>query len=181
MLSERNDIPLQEEAVKVMASSKKMVFVFIGSLVCLSGFIWSISIQERYTLWSIAASAAAVLFSFSMIYGLIRIIIPKPALVMNNEGFYDQMHSIGKPVFIPWSDVEDLVIYEYMGQRYLGVRLRNPKQYIAMQGAWRRPLLQANLNLVEYAINISQSAVNVYLEQLQPMMQRRWKRANGYR
>ena len=167
-----------DEQVLVMASSKKMVIVFIGSLLLVLASVWLVTFQEGNTIWNTVGTVTAITFGITMLYALFRLVKPKPAVIVNAEGFRDQTTSLGSKAFIRWTEVEELFLYDYMGQRYLGVRLRNPEHYITNQAAWKRPMLQANLNLVRASINIPQSAVNVYLEQLLTMMQRRWIKAN---
>lgn len=180
MWPSRSKDPAQvEDEVLVMASSKKMVLVFIASLLVVLASVWVVSIQKSSSVWGSVGMLMGFIFSVSMAYALFRLVKPKPAVIVNREGFCDRSTSSSSRAFIRWTEVQEVFLYEYMGHRYLGVRLHEPERYIDQLATWKKPMIQANMNLVNSPINIPQSAVNVYLEQLLTMMQRRWKRANS--
>lgn len=167
-----------DDEVLVMASSKKMLLVFIASLLIVLISAWIVSIQKMNGLWASVAIVTGAVFFISMVYALFRLVKPKPAVIVNRDGFLDQSTSTSCKTFIQWTEVKEVFIYEYMGYPYLGVRLKDTDQYLKQLASWKRSMTQANLNLVHCPISIPQSAINVYVEQLYSMMQRRWKRAN---
>lgn len=179
MWPNRIEDPAQvDDEVRVMASSKKMVLVFIASLLVVLLSVWLVSIQEGNGVWGNVGLVTGIIFSVSMGYALFRLVKPKPAVIVNRAGFLDQSTSSSSKAFIRWTEVQEVFIYEYMGHQYLGVRLKDTEQYVNQLATWKRPMTQANLNLVKCPISIPQSAINVYVQQLFTMMHRRWKRVN---
>ena len=174
----QDDPALIDERVLIMASSKKMVLVFIASLLGVLVSVWMAFIQEAKVVMSTVGIVSTAVFGITMLYALFRLVKPKPAVIVDAEGFRDQATTFAGRKLVRWTDVEEVFLYDYMGQHYLGVRLHDAESYINAQPAWKRAMIQANINLVNAPINIPQSAVNVYLEQLLSMMQRRWNKAN---
>jgi hypothetical protein len=101
------------------------------------------------------------------LFTLSRLLWRKPAIVIDNEGLTDQASAVSVG-FIPWSDIEHARVLELTfrrsRQKYLGVSLRNPKDYLAKCELLARGLLWANARMSGYVVNIPQAALSVKLE-----------------
>ena len=114
-----------------------------------------------------AAIVGIPFFGACGLFALCRLLWRKPAISIDNDGLTD--HASGLSVgFIPWSDMTDARIFiRSFGssrQKFLGVALRNPNDYLAKCGPLTRILLRANKGLNGYIVNIPQTALSVQLD-----------------
>jgi hypothetical protein len=116
---------------------------------------------------TVAVAIGIPLFGTCGLFVLSRLLWRKPAIIINNEGLTDQA-SAASVGLIQWSDITDAKIivltFRNSRQKYLGVSLRNPNDYLAKCGPLGRATLRANAGLSGYVVNIPQSALSVGLE-----------------
>jgi hypothetical protein len=116
---------------------------------------------------TIAAAVGIPFFGACGLFILSRLIWRKPAIIIDNEGLTDQA-SAASVGFIPWSDIAyaKVVVLTFRSsrQKYLGVSLRNPNNYLAKCGPLARVLLRANAGMSGYVVSIPQAALSVGLE-----------------
>jgi hypothetical protein len=74
-----------------------------------------------------------------------------PVLVIDEKGVFDQRLGIGK---VPWSDVVSVHFSSGYGNRFLCIRVQNPKQYVSRLGGARREKVVFNQSLGFKSFNI---------------------------
>jgi hypothetical protein len=116
---------------------------------------------------TLAVATGIPFFSACGLFYLSRLLWRKPASIINNEGLADQA-SAASVGLIRWSDITDARIISLTSrssrQKYLGVSLRNPDDYLAKCGPLTRAILRANVRLSGYVVNIPQAALSVGLD-----------------
>jgi len=101
------------------------------------------------------------------LFMLSRLLWRKPAISIDGDGLTDHasMASLG---FIPWSDITGarIIVQSFRSsrQKFIGVSLRNPNDYLATCGPLTRILLWANNRMVGYMVTIPQVTLSVELE-----------------
>lgn len=105
-------------------------------------------------------------------------LVPKPAVILTADAFYDQA-LLGAAGRVLWSEVEEIKVYDMMGQSFLGVKMANPEEFLARCPGWKRSLMSANRAFVDTQINIPKVGIRGSLEQMAQEMLVRWDRTKS--
>lgn len=95
-----------------------------------------------------------VFFGYGFYYLLKRTMVGVTLLCVDEKGITDNSSAISFG-FMPWEDIEDVILTYFMGQAYIEVKLRNPEYYIEKLPAWKKAMVNANLKMGMQAVNIS--------------------------
>jgi hypothetical protein len=98
-------------------------------------------------------------------FALYRLILPCPALVVDNEGIIDRASALAVG-FISWDEIKRIMPYTYMGQAMLGIEPKDLSTVLARQGWLKRCLIRMNLRLGCAAINIPQVILPITIDEL---------------
>jgi hypothetical protein len=153
----------------IYPSKFKMVLLTAGALifVCV-GLAFAIWRDEAgLTFWEFAFMAWVVIpfFGFCFLYACYRLIVPKPALIINHRGIFDNASALSAGL-VEWDEIDKVFIYEYQGQRILGIIPLDVKAFLERQPVFKRWLMKVNTRLVEAPINIPQSTLPVKVDEL---------------
>jgi hypothetical protein len=120
---------------------------------------------------AVAAGAGVPFFGACAVYLLHRLVVPRPALVVDEEGIYDNatLMAVG---LIRWEEIERVEVYRFQGQVILGIYPKNLVAVLARQGWLKRRLIRLNLKLGCAPINIPEVAVPIKVEELARWLER---------
>jgi hypothetical protein len=104
-------------------------------------------------------------FGFAFIYACYRLIVPKPAVIINHRGVFDNASALSAGL-VEWDEIDRVFIYEYYGQRCLGIVPLDVKAFFKRQPIFKRWLMRINLHLVEAPINIPQNTLPMKVDDL---------------
>ncbi|WP_279588825.1 STM3941 family protein [Paenibacillus castaneae] len=76
-----------------------------------------------------------------------------------------------------WTDIQEISIYEFMGQKFIGLKLEDTDHFMSQQSGLKKWLMRMNKGMVQAPVNIAQSAISISLEELYVMMVSTWQRA----
>lgn len=113
----------------------------------------------------IGGIVSLTVFGPAFIFILSRFFSKKPALVVETEYLYDNTSyvSIGK---VEWNEIQDMYVYEYMGQKFLGLETKDPEFASKRTKGWKKTLSRMNQNMVPSQINIPQTALPISCKEL---------------
>lgn len=161
------------EPIVVYQSRGKLVVILLGSFAF--DVIGVLMLAQHpasmgaKTILTVKAVAAISFFSACGLFALYRLLWRKPAIRIDSDGLTDNA-SASSVGFIPWSDITGARIVvqstRRSRQKFLGVALRNPNDYLARCGPLTRLLFKANQRLTGYLVNIPQAALSMRLEAL---------------
>ncbi|GIP41205.1 hypothetical protein J31TS4_44850 [Paenibacillus sp. J31TS4] len=166
------EYPSRKKSFGLLVSA--LVFVLLGILLTAVG----LGEEESAAIAGIGI-ICTLFFGFCLAYLLLRFIRRTPSLVVDDEGIVDQSSAIGGGR-IRWDEMEDLKLYVFMNQAFIGIRLHDPESFLDRQGTWKRLLMKANRRMVDAPVNIAQTAVALPLDELYELLVGRWAAANGY-
>ncbi|MEX3931152.1 STM3941 family protein [Paraburkholderia phymatum] len=155
--------------IVVYQSRGKLATLLLGSflLVVLCALLLARNPASMSVRSTIAVAIAIPFFGTCGLFVLSRLLRRKPAIIINNDGLTDQA-SAASVGLIRWSDITEariiILTFRSSRQKYLGVSLRNPNDYLAKCGPLARAILRKNASLSGYVVNIPQAAVSVGLE-----------------
>ncbi len=154
------------EDIVIFPSRKKLVLLAIMAIVFVALGVWIIKKPETYWLIRVLGGYLGVaFFSFCLGYALLRLIKPKPSLVINDEGVFDNASAVGAGM-LKWSEIAEVKISSFMGQRFLSIVPNNPEEILQRQSIIKRWLMTANRGLVDSPFNVPETALTLKLEEV---------------
>ena len=99
-------------------------------------------------------------------------------LCVDENGVTDNSSAIGFG-FMPWSDIEDIFLTDFMGQTFIDLRLRNPDYYIEKLPAWKQSMIKANLKMGMQAVSITLNATKENSREICARMQNIMRQVKG--
>ena len=154
------------EDLVIFPSRKKLVLIAIAAFVFVALGVFIIKKPETY--WPVRVLGGylgVALFSACLGYALLRLIKPKPSLVINDEGVFDNASAIGAGM-LQWSEIIEVKIISFMGQRFLSIVPNNIEVILQRQSVLKRWLMTANRGLVDSPINIPETTLPMKVEEI---------------
>ncbi|MCE5171065.1 hypothetical protein LQV63_17325 [Paenibacillus profundus] len=164
----------ESNAYVIYPGKRKLILTLLGSLVFV--VIGIVLMLDSEGVSIVVGGICSLFFAVTLAYSLFRLMVPKPALVVSNEGFIDNA-SLSAAGVVTWDEVKDIFIYEFMGQHFIGIQVVNPDRLMARIPSWKQSIAKANKHLVKAQVNIPKVAISVPLEQVVNEMLARWKRS----
>lgn len=112
-------------------------------------------------------------FGICFLYLAYRTMKRQPSLLIDDEGVTDNSSYIGGGR-LTWQDIRAVRLYDYMGQRMIGLELHDPQALYDRQSGFKRLLLKANKGLVKPQVNIPQAGLALPIEQVYDLLLGRW-------
>ncbi|CAH8715947.1 hypothetical protein M5W83_04050 [Paenibacillus thiaminolyticus] len=160
-------------------SKRKMIPILLGSALFVAAGIFLMNAEEGF---AVAVGAICVcFFAVTLAYSLWRILAPRPSLILHEQGFVDNA-SLSSAGEVRWEEVTDIIVYPFMSQRFIGIKVEKPERVLAHLPSWKRALLRANRGMVESTVNLPVAAFSDPLDDVARKLLERWeqyKRAQG--
>ncbi len=153
---------MQKKEYVFYPSKGKMILLLLGSLVFVSAGLFFLVIGDDWMVYLIGG-VSILFFGTTMLYLLFRLLRKKPSLIITDDYLYDNgsMSAVGK---LDWEEIEQAFIYEVMGQKFLGIEVKDPDKVINRVGAIKKMIIKANKRFA--TANIPQNTIKVPLEDL---------------
>jgi hypothetical protein len=107
----------------------------------------------------------APVFSLGFIYLGYRLLKPKPALIINQEGIVDNTSVFGAGL-IRWEEIESMFIYRVMDNAFLGIVPVNLEAVLDRQPPVKRFLFKMNKGMAQAPFAISGGGLPMSVEEL---------------
>ena len=152
-----------------------IIFVLIGSLLIIIGFNIDIgidiTIREDYSplLIGVIGIICCLFFGLCGIYIAKRLFVMEPSIIISEDGFTDNASAISAG-FLKWSEIKSFLIYDYAGQKFLGIEPIDIEGTLKKVSKVKRTLLNMNKSLGVAIINIPQNTINMPLEKVYDKM-----------
>jgi len=125
------------EDIVIFPSRKKLVLIAVGAFVFIAIGVFIIRKPEIFWIVRVLGGYLGVAFSgICLGYAIFRLIKPKPSLVINDEGVFDNASAVGAGM-LKWSEIDEVKISSFMGQRFLST---SPIQFVLSLLLARRKL-----------------------------------------
>ena len=142
------------------------LFVALGAYLCARSLLPGVFANPFFYIPArvlvFAAGAATVLFfGFTLAFSLGRLLSwRRPILEVGPDGIVDRASALGAG-FVPWEEVEGVGVRRVLWQRFLAVRVRDPRTLLARQGPAKRWAMCFNQRITGAPINVSLGALAV--------------------
>ncbi len=117
---------------------------------------------------------AIVFFGLCLIYYINVLIKRKPALIVSEEGIFDDSSFIGAGL-VRWEEIEALDFVNFSGQLFLGIKTYDPNLIVNRSNGVKRTLNKLNKGLVEAQVNIPVKILACSIDELVEEIQKRWQ------
>jgi len=145
----------------------RLVFAALGSVAFVAGGFFLMMHPELADEWmaQLIGAISILFFGAASFYILFRLVKPKPAVILRDDGIIDQASGLAAG-FIPWSEITSVHIATMHYQRFLCLVPSHPDLVLAQQSAAKRALMQANIGLVGTPVAIPMDYLNMPGDQL---------------
>lgn len=142
-----------DDRIAIYPRRWKMVLFAIGALLfVIAGLAIGLAGSWEATAAVVIATYAGVpFFGFGFLYFLYRFIIPKPALIVNDEGILDNA-SVVTAGLILWEEIKDIRATSFGTERMLVILPKDDEAILARQNPVKRLLMRMNRQLGGYIV-----------------------------
>ena len=90
-------------------------------------------------LWTIIITSYVGIpfFGLCLVYAIYRLLLPRPAVVISDQGIFDNASAVGAGMF-RWEEIADVFAYDFMRQRMLGIIPVNEEVVFGRQSRLKR-------------------------------------------
>lgn len=153
----------------IYPSKFKTVLIAVGALmfVCLGlGFaVWQDIAGIPFWKIIIVSWVGIPLFGFSFLYACYRLIVPKPAVIISQQGIFDNASALSAGL-VRWEEIAEISIYKFNMQRYLGIVPLDIEAFLQRQPVFKRWLMKINMHTGLAPINIPQITLRMKVDEL---------------
>ena len=104
-------------------------------------------------------------FGLCLVYAIYRLLMPKPAVVISDEGIFDNASAVGAGM-LKWDEIAEVFAYDFMGQRMLGIIPVNEEVVLGRQSRLKRVMAKMNKGIAEAPFNIPQNVLPISVDEL---------------
>ena len=158
---DRVEIPLSKVKIAVI--------MFGGILFVAAGFclFWMAERQQEFLPMhmKIAGASLIVFFGTCVLYMIAKMYDDKPGLIIDSKGITDNSSGIAAGL-ITWESINQIEEKYIKGQRFIAIKVENPKRYIERQSGLKRILMNMNYKMYETPIYISPNSLKIEYDEL---------------
>jgi len=154
--------------VAIYPKKVKLLTIALGSLLFV---ILSFYVARNHAmgldLWTIIiiSYVGIPFFGLCLVYAIYRLLVPKPAVVISDEGIFDNASAVGAGM-LRWEEIADVFAYDFRGQRMLGIIPVNEEVVLGRQSRLKRVMAKMNKGIAEAPFNIPQSVLPITVDEL---------------
>jgi hypothetical protein len=135
-----------------------------------SAWLWD---QPQVGVVRFVGVAGVVFFAAGLLYALYRALRPRPAVVLDDQGFVDHASAVGVGR-VSWRQVQAIQVIVFYGRPMVSVTLHDPRSVLDELPWWKRALLGMNRGFRTAGdVNIPASVLPVPANALAREMERR--------
>jgi len=157
-----NEVVIYPKKVKLLAIAMgALLFVILGF------YFAQNRVAMGLPLWKIIVIAyiGIPFFSLCLVYAIYRLLVPNPAVVISDEGIFDNASAVGAGM-LRWEEIADVFAYDFMGQRMLGIIPVNEAVVLGRQSRLKRVMAKMNRGIAPAPFNIPQSVLPISVDDL---------------
>jgi hypothetical protein len=149
-----------DQRIVVYPSRGKLALVSSGSLAFVVAGAYLVSAGSV-----VVGAVSIVFFGACGAYVVGRLVVDKPALVIDRQGIDDNASASGAGR-IGWAEITEIVIHTSGRERFVGIGLHDPAGHLARLSPFKRLLARGNMWLGFPPVAIPQRALPLSAEQL---------------
>ena len=155
--------------VVIYPKKLKLLAIAIGALLfVILGFYFAQNRVEMGLPLDVIIITSYVGIPFSglcLVYAIYRLLMPKPAVVISDEGIFDNASAVGAGM-LKWEEIADVFAYDFMGQRMLGIIPVHEEVVLRRQSRLKRVMAKMNKGIAPAPFNIPQTVLPISVDEL---------------
>jgi hypothetical protein len=155
--------------VAIYPKKVKLLTIAVGALlfVIFGFYLAQNRVAMELALWKVIVISYVGIpfFGLCLVYAIYRLLMPKPAVVISDEGIFDNASAVGAGM-LRWEEIADVFAYEFMGQRMLGIIPVNEEIVLGRQSRLKRVMAKMNKGIAEAPFNIPQNVLPISVDEL---------------
>ncbi|MDR0467747.1 MAG: hypothetical protein LBG67_02725 [Campylobacteraceae bacterium] len=174
----------QMEQIEIQLSKKKMFLTFLGAMVFVGLGLFMLINPSMSTKYNSTFVAIVGLFSV-LFFGLAAIIIfrklldKKAGLIINQQGIIDNSSGVVAGLIL-WEDIEEVMVLNVSGQKFLMFIVKNPQEYIdKATSLFQRKMMKLNYRMYGSPISISANALQMNFDNLHKLLVEKMKECHN--
>jgi hypothetical protein len=157
-----NEVAIYPKKVKLLGIAiGALLFVILGCYFAQNRVALGLSLRTII----ITSYVGIPFFGLCLVYAIYRLLIPKPAVVISDEGIFDNASAVGAGM-LRWEEIADIFAYDFMGQRMLGIIPVNEEIVLRRQTRLKRVIAKMNKGIAPAQFNIPQSVLPISVDEL---------------
>lgn len=157
-----NEVAIYPKKLKLGAiASGSLLFVILGLYLAQNGVAMGLDWWEII----IASYVGIPFFGLCLMYASYRLLLPKPAVVISDEGIFDNASAVGAGM-LKWEEIADVFAYDFRGHRMLGIVPVNEEVVLGRQSRFKRVMAKMNKGIAEAPFNIPQGVLPISVDEL---------------
>lgn len=126
----------------------------------------------------VIAAFAVIFFAACCMYAMFRLVKPRPAVVIDQNGIEDNATAFGVG-FLAWHEIAEMREFTSKGQTFLGIVPKDLDALLARQPRWKRAAIRFSLLTGGAPVNIPQTILPTTVSVLLRLIDRRFHRVAG--
>lgn len=157
-----NEVAIYPKKVKLLGIAMgALLFVILGFYFAQNRVAMGLPLEVI-----IITSYVGIPFSgLCLVYAIYRLLLPKPAVVISDEGIFDNASAVGAGM-LRWEEIAHVFAYDFMGQRWLGIIPVHEEVVLGRQSRLKRVMAKMNKGIAEAPFNIPQSVLPISVDEL---------------
>src|SRR6185503_5052164 len=155
--------------VAIYPKKVKLLTIALGALlfVILGFYLAQNRVAMELALWKVIVISYVGIpfFGLCLVYAIYRLLMPKPAVVISDEGIFDNASAVGAGM-LRWEEIADVFAYDFMGQRMLGIIPVNEEVVVRRQSPLKRVMAKMNKGIAPAPFNIPQTVLPISVDEL---------------
>jgi hypothetical protein len=159
-----NEVVIYPKKLKLLGfAAGSLVFVLFGLYA---------AARPAHVLLVLISYLVVLLFGLGFLYAAYRLCVPKPLLVISDEGLYDNASAVGAGM-LRWEEIAEVFRYEFANQRFIGIVPVDVEAVVARQPRLKRMMAKLNGGMSPSPFNIPQLMLPLPIDELYVLILKR--------
>ena len=143
--------------VVIYPSRGRLLLLMCGAFVFVLLGLWIGLNREALNIpmWKVlvASYVGVPFFGACCFYAAFRLIVRRPALILNYEGIVDQGSAVSAGL-VRWEEIDRIFTGIIQRQRFISIAVKSPDHFLSRVGGLKERLMRMNISLVGAPVNI---------------------------
>lgn len=151
-----------ERMVVPFVLGSRLVVIVIGCVGFSAAGIWMIALgTEAGLVWQQGLGVLSVaFFGGGGLFWLLHRLAYRDALIIDCDGIIEHASAMGAG-FLPWESIARFYVFEWNGQKFLGIEPVSLDDYLARCGMFKRWAVKANLGLGLPPVIVAEASIDI--------------------
>jgi hypothetical protein len=161
------------ETLFLYPKRSRFFLLAVGALlfVCAGIFIGSDHDSGIPRLVTVLISSLAIgFFGLCFLYAVYRLLVHRPALILNREGIVDNASAVSAGL-VRWEEIERIYCSSVQRQLFISIAVKDPDRFLQGMPGVKAKLMRLNIGLVGAPINLPATPMGLSVTELLKLIQ----------